>query len=257
MRTKWLNFIIRLSSIIQKTKDKLVTTHGFMSIFRVLSLIGLTIVYVFISTPFTLLAKEDKETVKIRKTLSLTFLIPTTILWIVKLLLVVIFVFILGYNWFEVEFVEDVKESTVLKIYELNEKESLPAIEAVSYKISTFPNINLSVTGDDTASNYDQILVVLSSVNDKYVRYYIEDVDQGSWRLDKVYGVNEVPEGEYVLEVAGINSILNNRSQFTVVDEVNFDIPLWFGILQSIDMYLNYIIIVFVGISVFLTLIII
>lgn len=257
MRTKWLNLILHTSSLIQRIKDSLFISHGLGSVVRVVALIFVSFFFVIVSTPFTLLVKDGKEDKELRRLLSFSFLIPTTVLWIVKLLFVVFFVFVMGYSWFEVESTREVVDSTSTRIYSLGEGDFVN-ISDIRISFDTFPTYSLNIEGAIGRGDYDSVLVVLSSEDDVYTRYLLDGVeDDGGWVISKDFNTGDVPDGEYSVSVAGVDSDEGVRSPFIDAGAVTFEEPLWFSVLQSLDVYLNSLIIVFIGVSIFLTLILI
>ena len=256
MRTKWLNLILHTSSLIHKTKEKLIASHGLSTVALVVYLFVLTFFFVLISTPFNLVSRKDKEDVKLRQSLSLTFLIPTMVLWLFKLVTVILLVFVFGYSWFSLQSSGETEELTALRIFDLTEQEDYLQIESYTANIDSFPGMKLEISGEVKNPDYEEVLISLSSTEDEYIRYFVEVIEDDSWSLEKNFRIKEVPQGTYKLEIAGVQRDDMTRSVFVYLEDVEFKNPIWFNIIQSLDLYLNYLIIFFVGISVFLTLII-
>ena len=258
MRTKWLNLILHSSSLIQKTKNSLIASHGLKSVFYVIYLFLLTLFFVLISTPFNLVSHKDKNDVILRQTLSLTFLIPTLVLWFLKLLSVALLIFVFGYSWFSIQFSEDANETVSLKILDLSENNSYPEIDDYFSELDMWPSMKLNISGKLASISYDSVVVSLISSEDDYVRYFIEELDsEGNWNVEKSFRLEEVPVGTYGVEIAGVNTSSLDRTSFIYVESLEFEDPLWFSVVKSLDMFLNWLIILFVGVSIFLTLIII
>ena len=258
MRTKWLNLILHTSSLIQKSKNELLLAHGLNSILKVILLILMTFFYVIISVPFTLLVKGDKETIKLKESLTLSFLLPVTIIWIVKLLLVMVFLLFLDYSWFDIELSEIKEDSTSLRIYELMEDQEISIPTNTEFKLITFPRLVLEIRGEAVEDDISKILVGFVSKNSPRTRYFVGNIkEDGTWIIEKSFNLRESLEGIYELEVSSIKEEEGTRSTFSYIGDLEFETPVWFSILQSFDMYLNYLIVFFVGISVCLTLIII
>lgn len=258
MRTKWLNLILHTSSKLQKIKNDLLISHGLKSVFMVLWLILMTMFFVLISIPFTFVVKEDSKSREIKKLLSLSFLLPITILWVVKLGFVFAFLFVLGYSWFNVVTKETESINEVIRIHEFREDLTLYPPADISPELSTFPEFILTVTGDVQGRDANAVLLTLSSSEDTYTRYFLVDVEEdSSWKLEKIFGLEEIPSGEYRLRAASVNTEDMAQSSWGEVVQVDFHNPLWFSTLQSLDLLLNLVIILFVGVSVLLTLMVI
>jgi len=93
MRRRWTNLILHTTALIHKKKQSLLVSHALKSVLDIFIIIFLELFLLLISFPLYLTSKEenvgDRTQYKIRRVLTLSFLVVILTVWLIKLLVIV------------------------------------------------------------------------------------------------------------------------------------------------------------------------
>ncbi len=256
MRTGWTNLVLHTTALIYKKKQSLLVSHALKSILDIFIIIFLELFLALISFPLYLTSKEenvgDGSQYKIRRILSLSFLIVILTAWLVKLLLMVGLPLYFDTRLFLVS--SEGKEQNQI----VEQNFILPDVYGAEIDSSLLPPIveNLKEIGDghlfiDGKGNENTKAVVSinniqtgDTLQDTGIKTYVVDIDEaGYWSVETNINNFSLLPGEYRLEVMTYDDMANTRSDTSQTSY--FEITQDWGdkIIVRLDTYLNYFVI--------------
>jgi len=221
IRGGWTSSVVHLSAYIYQIKSKLLTASAAQSFFYSLYIIFLELVLCIISIPFYLFLKPqhmgevDATRYRIRRSITLSLLIPLTLLWIIQLGFVVV-----GniYN-------DSQKKMLIRYSATTNSPESIyiPAKKELAHTDATLriPQIHSLSTIkpnsfflEGTAVPNTYVVATLFSKNKIFSKMYTTKVHaNGTWNIEHNSSSWTLPAGPYQLSVQLYNPATEQKSQ--------------------------------------------
>ena len=259
MRTGWTNLILHTTALVYRRKQNLLVSHSFQSVFDVFVIIFLELFLALISLPLYLVSKESdlggKQQYKIRRVVSLSLLLSILIIWVLKLIFVVAVP--MYFDTRQAFFVAEKSGQSLLTQSEFilsdiyNAKTDIAISPPTVDGTLTIDNGRVYIQGKGNIGTDVVVTIKNDRVDNSGVNFYIANVDSsGSWSLGSNGDDARLTPGKYQLQAITYDSQLKARSPLSVVRsfEVGQD---WRGAMDNVDVYLNYIVVVFLGLSIF------
>ncbi len=234
IHASWTNFILHASSFIAERKNRLQTAHALAAILLVIELMLAEVWLAIISLPLYLVTKNvaGKTTgtgqYKARRVITLSVLSSILVIWIIKLLIILLFLFVL-----DPREAFQVQETNTQIDQALTVTTSIPKA-AVDAKLSV-PHITTatgtqgSVTITGTAKPNQTVVAILQEAHgadsENPPGLYSGKADNaGQFTIAEDKGVFYVPVGDYIVSVVtydearGTKSQTSNGLKFTVAE---------------------------------------
>jgi hypothetical protein len=274
MKTGWVNLIIKLTSVVQVSKTKLLATHAFNSIFLVILIIFCELLLAIISFPLYLVESTNDQTktntkeYKTRRAITLSVVAGIIGIWLIKLAL------ILGGMVFlkdssEISISETITPSQV----EITQEQILNAQQASLNKALAKPTLSNLTYSRETgiqfsgkATKNQQILLYLHAINTEAQQrnnptltiIATETNDEGNFSVIPDSTQFRFQPGKYQIEAVALDTVTKTFSEpsasYSFMIENNlFESTRFLSMLDSI---LNVSIFIFILIGIILTLLI-
>lgn len=258
-----MNLILRVTVLINNKKQALLSSHAFMSILNVFLIVFLEIFLFFISIPLYLVSKDigagTQVQYKIRRVLSLTVLLGILFVWLVKLL------FIIGvplyYDTQQAFFISDIQSGTLLASNYLAPN----AYSSSTSSVMTTPRIvdverleSGSILISGVGESQTDIVAMIGGDAFEGTKFYIDRVDPfGFWEVTTQGESLRILPGEYWLQVMTYDNALQTKSELSPAYTFNIESSWYSGVVDVLDVFLNYAVLVFLVIGLFLIILLI
>jgi len=269
MRGYWTNLIMHTSAAIYTRKNRISSSTATKSILDVFAVIFMEVFLAVISFPLYIVSRgqitEGKSQFKIRRIFTTTFLIVVLAVWIAKLVLIVGVPIYFDSRQYVISADSQSYEDVSGKNY------MLPAFYNASIDpLMPAPVIeNLSVAnGGDLAAQgvskafaktviniglYEEEKVSLNSIKS----FIVDNDKEGNWKLEASSGNFTLNPGNYWLQATAYDSNTASKSQPSLTSSFEIRQDSYEKIVSVIDKFLNYFMIAFITLGIFLIIILI
>jgi len=269
MKERWLNFILLLTNRIYAKKHKLLGGVGIRIFVDIFGLILLELFLTVLSLPLYLGMKTSgvlaffgdnggyekiKTDYKVRRILTLSGVGVIFVIWFIKLLFIVLPPVVYGplqlYSVSDLEPIEIdrqelITQDTRIQTAEIVSSLGVPKIEAIERDSSDKYLIYGTGTPGQTA--------VIFLVEDKTLMYSVEIDSGGKWRAEHLQTDYKLKEGIHSVFAFVYDSETGTRSHSSAKQYFRIRDSGLESIFENMDLAINWAVIIFVSIGLFLT----
>lgn len=269
MKTQWLNFVLRLTNRIYAKKQDILARTGVRIVVSIFVLIILEIILAIVSLPLYLSVKASSVTAylsdkggygkvdfdyNLRRVLTLTGVSLLFLVWMIKLATIIFIPNVYGplqlYSVSDLRPVDVASEELLVNVSQIETSRVMEAMakpELKKVKKTTSKEYVFSGIGKPSS-------IVVLLLSDKQTIFYSEQIDKnGQWEIKHSQDDYRLGEGNHSISVFSYDEKLGSRSN--LAPEKFFKVTSSWGerLLSNIDNLINWAIVTFISIGIFLT----
>ncbi len=258
---RWLNLIMHTTAYISKKKQALLTDSVFKTFVDIILIILTEAFLAIISLPLYLqeqqikLSREEEAQYRLRRFLALSLLLPIIAIWVLKVGLLAINTFYVAPQQdIAISAVSTAKSTTEYRTAEISSSPVNPQLSTpLISEVTVDTGRSLTITGE--ADQDKEVVVYLSQISENqesFTLHLVQSDTNGDWELTKSSSVFRLSPGEYTASSVIYDSETRSKSSRSPVVHFEVEEPFENKIVLRVDTWLNYLLIAFISISIFL-----